>query len=318
MTEPTTFERLQRVQSVDVDAGTFGMTLATEGEAVDGHILAIEGGTVPDRMPMLVSHWNDPTRSLGSIVRARKHLSESPRRLSAMGEVETDGEGVSAEIRRDVLHMIARGHITAVSIRWNPDPKHSIPRTELPNDHPHYVDRDKEPFNSPKRYGMLFKRWTAQEGSVVAVGSDPKALIGRAGETRGEVSSFWRALSEHTDPPAPRKLPEPPTEAMLAAFAAQIREFAGKGVTLDALRAVLDGEQKQPTAEEHLSQLLARIDAFDLRIGALEGRVTGAPAAHLTTIDTIRSVLEGIRQDRTEALGRARAELERMKGRVTQ
>lgn len=314
MTDPTTFERLQRVQSVDVDAGTFGMTLATEGEASDGHILAIEGGTVPERMPLLISHWNDPTRSLGSILRARKHLSDSPRRLSAMGEVETDGDGSAAEIRRDVLHMIARGHISAVSIRWEPEAKHAIPRTDLPKEHPHHVDREKEPFNSPRRYGMYFKRWRALEGSVVAVGADPKALIGRAGETQGEVSDFWRALSEHTSEPEPANLPEPPEEALLAAFAAQVREFQARGIDADAL--IQEIEATKPPAVPDTVALLARIAALEEKIQSVEGRVSGEPAPPTSMIDQFRSALVGIRQDREQAIASAREQFLKMTGRV--
>src|SRR5262245_15452442 len=128
---PTQYSRIQRVQGIDLDAGTFGMTLATEGEASDGHILSIEGMSAPERMPLLIAHASDPLRALGSIVRTRKHLGEKPARLSAVGEIELTGDGAAAEMRRDVLHMIGQGHVGAVSIRWDADPKHAVARVDL-------------------------------------------------------------------------------------------------------------------------------------------------------------------------------------------
>lgn len=192
----TIHRRIVRAEGVDLGASTFQMTLATEGEASDGHILSIEGGRIPERMPLLVSHMNDPSSQAGSVIRPRKVLRETPRRLKATGHIETGGEDPAAGIRRDLLHMIDRGHVNAVSIRWDADPKDAIPRTALPADHPFYVDGAKEPAESPRRWGLFFRRWRAMEGSIVAVGADPGALIGRADETSGEARTFWRAMAD--------------------------------------------------------------------------------------------------------------------------
>lgn len=192
----------------------FPMVLATEGEASDGHILELRGGTIPDPIPLQLSHVNDPTYTLGSVTTPRKELRSKPPRLRAQGLVETDrGEGEALERRRDVAEMIDAGHVRAVSIRWQGE--ESIPRRNLPEDHPHYVAEEEKDFS--KRYGLLFRRWTALEGSVVAVGADSEALIGRAraheaaaaaeAPERAELAAFWRDFAQDVrEPSAPTPL----------------------------------------------------------------------------------------------------------------
>ena len=121
-------ERTARIESVGED-GVFQMTLATEGEASDGHILSIKGGQVPERMPLLTSHWNDPASALGSITDPQKALKDSPPRLRATGHIEMQGE--NAAVRRDLAHMISKGHVNAVSIRWDEVPGKTIRRVNL-------------------------------------------------------------------------------------------------------------------------------------------------------------------------------------------
>ena len=74
-------ERIARIDGIDLATGVFPMTLATEGESSDGHILSIKGGQIPERMPMLSAHWNEPTTQLGSINQPEKRLKDSPPRL---------------------------------------------------------------------------------------------------------------------------------------------------------------------------------------------------------------------------------------------
>lgn len=180
----------------DVVANTFKMTLATEGEAVDGDILSIRGGSGPSRFPLLVSHYNDPTTQLGSVTDPTKDLDSKPAKLRATGEVEVDGEGGPAEMRRDVLMMIGKRHVNAVSVRWHP--VKSVRRTALPPDHPHFVKEDEKDFR--KRWGELHESWRWLEGSVVSVGADPKALIGRSNEVDSEdLKSFWRSMADDVD-----------------------------------------------------------------------------------------------------------------------
>ena len=179
------------------------MTLATEGEASDGDILSMEGGQIPERMPLLLSHYNDPTAIAGSVTNPSKELKHSPPRLRATGQIELDGpEGPLRAIRRDVAHMI-NTHGGAVSIRWDEvdggDPP--VRRVNLPSDHPYFVDSETER-SWRKREGYFWPSWKGLEGSIVALGADGDATIGgrlyaqRADETEGEVSKFWRAMAD--------------------------------------------------------------------------------------------------------------------------
>ncbi len=194
-------ERIARIERADGDAeGRFTMTLATEGEASDGDILSIAGGQIPARMPLLISHWNDPTATAGSVVEPVKDLKAKPARLRAIGEIEMEGEGTLAEIRRDIAFMIDRGHVGAVSIRWDqvPGGKPPVRRVNLPSDHPAFVDAETEK-DWRKRSGEYWEEWLGMEGSIVALGADPDALIGRSRSTQGTVSAFWRAMAEDAE-----------------------------------------------------------------------------------------------------------------------
>lgn len=317
--DPTAIhERTLRVQGVDPDAGTFGMTLATEGEGSDGHILSIEGGSLPSRMPLLVSHWNDPKETAGSVVRARKHLSETPPRISAVGEIELGGDGVPADIRRDLMFMIARGHVGAVSIRWDASDKDATRRIELPADHPYYVNPEKEPFSSRKRWGYFFRKWRALEGSIVALGADPLALIGRANETQEPVATFWRSFAADAQPaaePPPEPKPVEPA-ALVAAFAAQVREMIARGVVFDELAAALN--ENKPEAPLDTAALVERIQELETRIQLSENRrVFGEPSAPLSGSGLLSGLRELLAQDRSEGMAKFRALIEEQRGKVT-
>lgn len=198
------YTREARVDQID-ESGRFSMTLVTEGEASDGHILNVAGGHLPERMPLLVSHWNDPSGAAGSVTEPEKRTKDKPPRVRAVGQIEMEGEGAPAEIRRDLAFMIQKGHVGAVSVRWDEvEGKPPVRRVNLPSDHPYYVDAETER-GSAKRWGYYFEEWRAMEGSIVALGADPGALIGRAEETTGAVRSFWRsqaAAAEASDLPA--------------------------------------------------------------------------------------------------------------------
>jgi len=180
------YKRLARIKTSTED-GAFQMILATGGEASDGHILDIAGGAVPRQMPLLLSHQNDPMSQMGSVVETKRVGDE----LHATGQIELGGSGATADIRRDVFHMIQAGHVRAVSLRW--DPLKMVARTELPKNHPAHIATD-EP-DMRKRYGYYFQKWRALEGSVVALGADAAAVIGRSQETTGEVAAFWRSMA---------------------------------------------------------------------------------------------------------------------------
>ena len=270
----TKHQRMARIEGIDLDTGAFEMTLATEGEASDGDILSIKGGHIPERMPMLTSHWNDPSAQLGSITNPEKMLKDSPPRLRATGHIEMSGEGVSAEIRRDLAHMIDKGHVTGVSIRWDEMPgKPPVRRVNLPSDHAYFVDAEAEK-DHRKRYGLYFEQWRAMEGSVVALGADPGALIGRADEREKdspEVSRFWRAMAtdaasgvsgdlvivrgeERYIPDADESgdaSPEARTAAALAALRTEAGFCHGIGASrADLINAVVDGSDEDFGAVE--------------------------------------------------------------------
>ncbi|MHC4714910.1 MAG: hypothetical protein ACYTAN_16835, partial [Planctomycetota bacterium] len=165
-----------------------------------------------------------------------KLLKDSPPRLRAVGHIEMSGEGASAEIRRDLAHMIDKGHVTGVSIRWDPVPGKSVRRVNLPSDHPYFVDAETEK-DPRKRYGLFFEEWRAMEGSVVALGADPQALIGRAEETEGAVSTYWRAMAENTEEP---EILEPPSAEFVDAMNAQDQALA---------QALADKTDREMTAD---------------------------------------------------------------------
>jgi len=187
---------------IDPETGEFPMILATEGEASDGDILSIKGARFGESAPLQTSHRNDPTATLGTVSRFKRDLQSDPKKLRAVGTIEMSGEGPQADIRRDLAHMISKGHVSGISVRW--EPVKFRRRTDLPSDHPAYVDREKET-DWRKRYGMLHDEWRVMEGSIVAIQADPGAMIGRAEETDGEVSEFWRSMSDHT----PERLERP-------------------------------------------------------------------------------------------------------------
>lgn len=317
--------RVQRVASVDVDSGTFGMTLATEGEASDGHILSIEGARLPERMPMLISHMNEPTRTAGSIFRMRRHLQDSPRRLTAVGLMELDGDGATMSVRRDLMHLISQGHVNAVSVRWDFDWKDVTPRTKLPSDHPHYVDPDKEPTTSNKRYGYFFKKWTPREGSIVALGADPNALIGRARDATGELRTFWERMAEDAKASSSEEETErvmPDLASLVAAFGARVRELGVEVDQLMKLGAPYDElmrifEQNKPVApvDEALQRLMQKIDTLEDRLARAEkGRVGGTPPVPDSLANVVRQAVSEIREERRAQFEDFRREIRARRG----
>ena len=173
--------------------GQFEMILATEGEASDGHILNIEGGDIPQRMPLLDSHQSTLDATLGSVVSPRKDLNSTPRSIRATGQIEMDGTGTLADERRDLDLKIRNGHIGAVSVRW--DDVESTARVDLPKGHPHRVGRNDD---GPSRFGRYFDKWRALEGSVVVLPADTDALIEHANACEGEQRAFWRSMADQT------------------------------------------------------------------------------------------------------------------------
>jgi hypothetical protein len=185
---------------IDLKSGRFPVTLFTNGEASDGHIIDVRGLTVPDRVPMFVNHDADPTRRMGGLVEGKK-VGKSTRlggsSLKMVGVLDVDGDSAAADIRRDVAQGIAVGDITAMSGRWDPigDP---TPRATLPKNHYAFSDVSGG-FQTP----MFFQAATVLEGSIVGVGADAAALIGRAQDVGRpqHVRDFYTELTAgETDP----------------------------------------------------------------------------------------------------------------------
>lgn len=193
--------------------GHFEAVLFTSGEASDGHILDIDGASLPERMPMFVNHFPDPTEQVGTFY---------PRRegdvIVVRGEILMEGEGAAADIRRDLDAKIRAGHVGSVSGRWDvnaDDADAVVARTSLPKSHPAHVPSDAR---GVKRHGQLFKRWRAVEGSIVGLGADPAAVMRFATDLDRpqHVRAFWAEQMRHAL--------SPDTEPIAAQIAATIRD----------------------------------------------------------------------------------------------
>lgn len=189
------YERTCSIERAEdgAEAGLISGILATDGEASDGHILNMSGVKLPERAPLLFGHDDyTGTGNLGSWTGF--HKFGNGKKLGDQGirgnaQIELEGEGSQNDWRGDVAHMIDKGHIGAFSVRWEEidDP---VARVNLPSDHPAYVDSKKA--TGRQRWGLWFEKWRLLEGSVVTLGADPSALVGRMQEAQGDVRVYWR------------------------------------------------------------------------------------------------------------------------------
>ena len=194
------YERTCRIERAEADApGLISGVLVTDGEASDGHILNIPGVKLPARAPLLFGHDDfTGTGNLGSWTGFSKFegskLGKSGIRGSA--QIEMGGTGSQQDFRDDVAHMIGRGHIGQFSVRWDEiDGSPPVRRVNLPSDHPAFVDAEKA--TGRQQWGLFFDKWRMLEGSVVTLGADPAALIGRMQEAEGDVRGYWRSAVNH-------------------------------------------------------------------------------------------------------------------------
>jgi len=338
--------------SVDPEAGTFEAVLFTDGEASDGHVLNIQGGKIPDRMPLFVNHSADPTTQLGSLYLA----GVDDHKVRVRGEVFTEGEGAPLEVRRDLLAKMAAGHVSRMSGRWDARDKDVKRRVNLPSDHPAFVDDAKET-ESRKRWGLYFEKWQAMEGSIVGLGADPQAVMrwARDEETPEAVRDFWR-----------EQVPGAQREGLLATLRQSVREVLDAGVTPEDVSACLaldstepdeaadpDGLPEQPTdiredepeddGNSEIEEAHDRIDALTERLDALEARLADMatsqpgviedpereepegeplppdPAVEVVTPQQVFAELrEGLRVARVDMLQELRARLAAARGKVEQ
>jgi len=183
-------------ESTGGELGVFRSVLATSGEASDGHVLSIEGMRVPDSMPLLFRHQSTveiPT--LGRVEHPTKSQEAGREVLRVSGRIDTEGEAGDPllAIRRGFASLVQSGSLDAMSVRWDPVFGKFVPRSTLPEDHHAYASRNTE---GPAAFGMYFEESEAREGSIVAIGADPAALVGRANEAASMFEeAFWLTVA---------------------------------------------------------------------------------------------------------------------------
>lgn len=181
-------------ESVGKIFGVFRAILATGGEASDSHILSIKGMSVPDSMPMLFRHNSTveiPT--LGRIVSPVKSGSESTAVLRVTGKFDLEGEDTDPllAIRRGFASLVQQETLDAMSVRWDPVFGKFVPRTSLQKSHFAFAEPE-----GPNSFGMFFEESKAREGSIVAIGADPDALMGRARKSQSIFEeAYWTVLA---------------------------------------------------------------------------------------------------------------------------
>lgn len=322
--------------SVNEETGEFRAVLFSDGEASDGHVLNIQGGRIPNQMPLFVNHQADPREQLGSLYLDRV----TPHQVHVRGQIMLEGEGPEAEVRRDIMAKIAAGHVSRMSGRWDAEPEHTKPRTQLPADHPHRVS-DKA--RGRKRYGLYFDKWTAQEGSIVGLGADPQATMRWAEEADSEpVAAFWREQAERADgEPAEdtevevereettevevereetADADDVTDEVVLGSFRDAVRSMIEAGLSPDDLVATI--EDARPKADAEKEALRAEVEELRLRLEAAEiyGREHAPPpTSGLESPARAFSMIQReLRRSREEFAQRLQQELEKRRGRLPQ
>ena len=248
-----------RIEGVTVgeEFGTFPATLATQGEASDGHILSIKGGQFPESLPLQADHANSAFANLGRLLEFKKELRAKPARVRTMGRIRLTGDGPGLETRRDVLDAIEVGDLTALSVRW--EGIKVTERVALPKNHPAHVPSDEKDFR--KRFGAFFHEWEALEGSVVAIPSDRKAQIGRSVDSESEaVIQFWRTLQEGLEQREQWESRFSPLEKCLARTEALLLETGNRLTVLEERQASPALPQPDPeTDTDHGDRTLSEV-----------------------------------------------------------
>lgn len=186
-----TLERAVEAPGTD---GIFTSILASEGEASDGHILSIRGLQTYPELPMLFGHYSSEQIPLVGTIRKPTKSFKAPAVVRVEGQININGDGVLSEIRRGLWQLVQDGDLKAMSARA--EALKVTPRRNLGKDHPAFIDETKIDGNDARRFGQFIERSKMIEGSLVAIGADPKALIGRADEAGNDaVKVFFRACS---------------------------------------------------------------------------------------------------------------------------
>ena len=182
----------------DAGDGTVSGIIASDGEAADGNIINVEGVRgLESGVPLLFEHgFVDGVRELGSWRSFSTDNRSKPgqRTIRGVAQIETGGDGDRAEARRDIAYMVQQGHLRQLSVRLTPEGS-PVARTALPSDHFAYVDADNTGLDQARRWGMYMERSKLHEVSVVAMGADERAILGRSVETDGVLRSLWQDVS---------------------------------------------------------------------------------------------------------------------------
>lgn len=187
-----------RTDLIDMETGVFPVVAATNGDASDKHILHVKGHQTGPVTPMFFNHDADPTRSAGQLTNPKVSGKSSVlggASLHFSARLPQDGDGIMPDIRRDVARGIGDGDIRAMSIRWDDHPdKPPVLRSSLKPNHYAHTKAGEGGFYEP----MFFERFVTLEVSIVGVGSDSAALIGRSRDVGSpqHVRDFYRVLVE--------------------------------------------------------------------------------------------------------------------------
>lgn len=190
---------IQRRKGDKAPAGAFSGILASEGESADGHIVDVTGiEGLNEAPPLRFMHgFLDPDLADVGSWSSFQIDGDAPgkRVLRGTAQIELEGEGARAEKRRDLAFMVDRGHIRRLSIALSPGTVSPVQRTQLDKEHFAFVDADKTPFSDPRRMGLFYPTSVFNEGSIVSIGADRQAVIGRSLETQGKIRELWHSIA---------------------------------------------------------------------------------------------------------------------------
>ena len=203
---------------IDMESGEFSGTLFSNSACSDPHILDVAGIEMPERMLLCVSHSADPGSRLGSITSHEKRIPSGG--SAELGDssvfvkcrIDLGGDSAASDVRRDIARGISLGDLSALSGRWVGTEQ--VERSSLSRSHAAHG-----------RTGLYFSSSVAIEGSVVGIGADKSALIGRSQDLDSpqHVRDFWRSMvsgEEETGTPVD-------IAGVLSALAAQSRAIPG-------------------------------------------------------------------------------------------
>lgn len=195
----TQLEAIRAVSKPNPDTGEFEGISATQGEAQDGHIIRIGGLAMPAKAPLMSDHWSDVMLPLlGRVTKARRVTVDGVKSMRNTHRVNLGDDGILGEIRRGMFHMIEAEDLDGLSIRW--DTVKRVRRIDLDPGHEAFIDRTKVGSDDARYWGSWIEKSIGREVSVVTLGADSKALIGRSKACKSEPArTFFRGLAHASE-----------------------------------------------------------------------------------------------------------------------